>query len=38
MMHHVLEELLTYSSTGPTKSVFFEAGHLKAQVMGFERD
>lgn len=36
VMHHVLEEFLTYSSTGPTKSVFFEAGHLKAQVMGFE--
>jgi quercetin dioxygenase-like cupin family protein len=36
MMHHVLEEFLTYSSTGPTKSVFFEAGRLKAQVMGLE--
>jgi quercetin dioxygenase-like cupin family protein len=36
MMHHVLEEFLTYSPTGPTKSVFFEAGHLKAQVMGLE--
>jgi len=36
MVHHVLEDLLTYSAAGPTKSVFFEAGHLKAQVMGFE--
>ena len=36
MMHHLLAKLVTYSSTGPTKSVFFEAGHLKAQVMGFE--
>ena len=38
MMHHVLEELLTDSTAGPTKSAFFEAGRLKAQVMGFERD
>jgi len=38
MIHHVLEEFLTYSTTGLTKSVFFEAGRLKAQVMGLERD
>jgi len=38
MMHHLLAKLVTYSTTGLTKSVFFEAGRLKAQVMGLERD
>ena len=36
MTHHVLAKLVTYSATGPTKSVFFEEGRLKAQVMGLE--
>jgi|WetSurMetagenome_2_1015567.scaffolds.fasta_scaffold462331_1 quercetin dioxygenase-like cupin family protein len=36
MTHHVLAKLVSHSGTGPTKSVFFEEGRLKAQVMGLE--